>query len=579
MTQRLFDSSSTFHSTTRRRFLTAGAGATATALTGTRLTFPSGTLAQDAGDGTVSTPMASPIPGSDIVEETSISELRAGLDRQDFSVTEIVEASLARIGAMDAQGPALNAMIELNPDALEIAAQLDDELRQGRPRGPMHGIPVVLKDIFATADNMSTTTGSLALIQNTVVRDAFIVEQMRNAGMVILGKSNLSEWSNYRGALPSGWSSRGGQTVNPYVTTHTPWGSSSGSAVAVAASYTPVSLGSETDGSIICPASACGVVGMKPTVGLVSRQGVLGISFSQDSPGPMGRSVADVAAMLEVMVGYDPEDMAYGAMANYFPAAQFPEFPVPDPGTRTYVQMLDSSNLEGVRVGVVRSMFGFDPDTDVHVESAIEAMREAGAEIVDDVLIEAQWAVMDGLGEALVLSTEFTYTVQSFLDNYMPGGPMMTIQDIVDFYWEHAEETNFLGWVDGLSEALAVSPEAIYDPYYQDQLALNHTLTREQGIDLVMNEQNLDVLVAPSSGIATEIDGGEFRGATTQVPAIAGYPSLTLPVGYTNGLPTGMHMFGRAFSERKLLRYAHGLESTLNIRRPPQYLPELPVAE
>jgi amidase len=549
-------------------------------LSGATLTFPRGTTlsaqtpdAPGVSDGTGGgyTPRA----GNDIIEEASVAGLRAALDQQEFSITDMVEASLNRIEEMDLQGPGLNAMIQLNPEALDIAGQLDEELRQGQKRGPLHGIPVVLKDIFATADAMLTTSGSLALADNAVIQDAFIVEQMRNAGMIILGKSNMTEWSNFRGAgEPSGWSSRGGQTVNPHVTSHTASGSSTGSAVAVAASYTPLSVGAETDGSIICPASACGIVGLKPTVGLVSRQGSLGISFSQDSPGPMGRSVSDVAYLLEVLAGYDPMDMAFGEMAGSFSAARFVEFPVPDPGTRSYVKSLDSAGLAGARVGVVRSLFGVDPVADAHVEDAILAMREAGAEIIDDIYIESYGAIMDGISEGNVLAAEFTYGFQQFLSTYMPDGPISSMEDVVNFYREHAEETMFYGEDDGLVNAMYMSPDAIYEDWYLEALASNHTYTREEGIDLVMDEHDLNVLVAPSAGMPTELYS-EFLGSSTQIAAMAGYPSLTLPIGYTNGLPAGLHMFGRAFSERKILRYAYALEQILSVRRPPAYFSDV----
>ena len=557
----------------RRRFLGA---AGATALTGTRLTFPSASAQTPVGsDGTHGGYTRR--SGDEIVEETSVAELRTALDNQEFSIADVVEASLARIEGLDQQGPSLNAMIEVNPDAMDIAETLDEELRAGRVRGPLHGIPVVLKDIFATADSMLTTTGSLALMENQAIADAFIVQQMRDAGMVILGKGNLSEWSNYRGnGLPNGWSSRGGQTVNPYVTSYNAWGSSTGPSVSVAASYTPLAVGAETDGSIICPASASGVVGLKPTVGLVSRQGSIGISFSQDSPGPIGRSVKDVAYLLEVLAGYDPEDMAYGELGTSFPWSTFPEFPVPDPGSRSYVKGLDSAGLEGVRVGVVRSFFGFDPVADIHADDAIRAMGEAGAEIVDDLYMETYAEFYDGIGEGNVMAAEFTFGLHDFLTTYMPDGPMRTIDDIVDFYWAHPEETQFWGEGDGLLLAQRMSPDSIYEPWYIDQLALNHSLTREQGIDLLMDENDLDVLVAPSCAIATDLYSGDFTGSSTQAAAMAGYPSLTMPVGYENGLPAGIHLFGRAYSERKILRYAYALEQELNIRRAPSYLAEVP---
>jgi amidase len=556
---------------------TAAGAAAGTFVSGSILTFPRAASAQDSGDGTQGG--FTRREGEDIIVETSVADLRSGLDHQEFTIADIVETALARITAMDEDGPGLNAMIEVNPDAMDIAAQLDEELRAGSKRGPLHGIPVVVKDIFATADSMLTTSGSLALMENVVVRDAFVIEQMRNAGMVILGKTNMSEWSNFRGSGgPNGWSSRGGLTVNPYITTHSAWGSSTGSAVAVAASYSPLGIGGETDGSIICPAAACGVVGLKPTVGLVSRQGVMGNSMSQDSPGPIGRSVRDVAYMLEVLAGYDPEDSAFGEMADSFPWSRFPEFPIPDPGTRSYVKALDSAGLQGTRVGVVRSLFGFDAEVDRHVEDALVAMKEAGAEIVDDVYMESYETIYDGVSEGNVLLAEFPCVLQQFLANYMPDGPVMSIEDIVNFYWENQESTQFYDETDGLLQAMYLGTEAIYEQWYLDSLVTSHTLTREEGIDKAMDEMQLDVLVAPSTSLPADLYGGESFGSSTQIASMAGYPSLTLPVGYSNELPAGMHLFGRAFSERKLLRYAYALEQMLDARRPPEYLTELPGA-
>ncbi len=562
------------HRTTRRRLLaTSGA----LALTGTRISFPRASAQTPEASGSDGTSGGfTRRSGDDIIVETSVADLREALDNQEFSIEHVVEASLARIEALDQQGPTLNAMIELNPDALEIAARLDEELRAGQIRSPLHGIPVVLKDVFATADSMLTTSGSLAMVDNRAIADAFVVQQMRDAGMVILGKGNMTEWSNFRGnGMPNGWSSRGGLTVNPYVTSHSAWGSSTGPAVAVAASYAPLSIGVETDGSIICPAAASGVVGMKPTVGLVSRRGTMAVSFSQDSPGPIGRTVKDVAYLLEVMAGYDPDDIAFGELGTTFPWANFPEFPVPDQGARSYVKTLDSAGLEGTRVGVVRSFFGFDPEADRHTEDALRAMREAGAEIVDDLYMETYGEFQDAIGEGNVIAAEFTYNLHQFLSTYTPDGPIFTIDDILAFYWDHQEETEFWGEGDGLLIAQDTSPDAIYEDWYLEQLELNHTLTREQGIDLLMDDNDLDVLVAPTCGIPTEAWANDFPGSSTQASSMAGYPSITLPVGYTNGLPAGMHLFGRAFSERKLLRYAYALEQMLDIRRAPGYLAEV----
>lgn len=514
------------------------------------------------------------IAASDMLEEVSIADIRTAYDDGSFSIVEYVEATLERINAMDSRGPALNAVIEMNPDVMDIAEQLDAEARRGEIRGPLHGVPVLVKDVFASADAMRTTAGSLALAENEVVRDAFLVEQLRNAGAVLIGKTNMSEWSNFTGNGPAGWSSRGGQTVNPYITDHTAWGSSTGSAVAVSASYVPLAIGVETDGSILCPASACGVVGMKPTVGLVSRSGGIPISFTQDSPGPIGRSVEDVAYMLSAIAGYDPEDMAFGHMASYAPAARFSDFPVQDVGGIDYTKALDPNGLKGARIGVCRGMFGFDPETDVHVEEAIVAMAEAGAEIIEDVYMDASYILADGINEGNMMIVEFAWGIQNFIDTYMPHGPMTSLLDIVNFNAENAMYTLPLGGEDGLAVPLYTG--TIDDQWYLDLVHSNVTTARDQGIDMAMDTHDLDAMIAPTTGLPTPFSNLQFLGSTSQVPSMAGYPSITLPVGFSRGLPAGMHMFGRAFSEETLLKLAYALEQMLQARRPPTYLDTAP---
>lgn len=514
------------------------------------------------------------IAGSDMVKEVGVAELRASYDDGEFSIPEYVEATLARIDSMDQTGPSLRAVIELNPGVMDIAEQLDEEARRGQIRGPLHGVPILVKDVFASVDAMRTTSGSIALVENEVIRDAFLVEQLRNAGAVLIGKTNLSEWSSFTGNGPAGWSSRGGQTVNPYITDHTAWGSSTGSAVAVAASYVPLAVGVETDGSIICPASACGVIGLKPTVGLVSRSGSIPITFTQDSPGPIGRTVEDVAYMLNALVGYDPEDMAFGTMARFAPAARFDAFPVQAAGGVDYTRALDLDGLKGARIGVCRDMFGFDPVTDTLVEDAIAAMEEAGAEIIEDVYMDASYLLSDGIDEANMMIVEFAWGIQNFIDTYMPGGPMTSLQDIVNFNVEHSMETLPFGGEDGLNASLYAG--TIEDPWYLDLVERNVTTARDQGIDMVMDGQDLDALIAPATGLPTPLDNLVFLGSSARVPSMAGYPSLTLPVGFAGGLPAGMHMFGRAFSEETLLKLAYSLEQILQARKPPMYLERAP---
>jgi amidase len=532
---------------------------------------------------TVATPTSPPAPSvaaGDMLEEVSVPALRRHLEQRDFSIVELTQAALDRIAAMDRQGPELGAVIEANPEALDIAARLDKEAREGRVRGPLHGIPVLVKDIFATHDHMRTSAGSLALAENTVVGDAFLIARMREAGAIVLGKANLTEFSNFKGnGGASGWSARGGQTRNPYVLSHSAWGSSSGSAVSVAASYVPLSIGAETDGSILCPAAACGVVGIKPTVGLVSRRGGIPISYTQDSPGPMARSVEDAALLLNVIAGHDAEDWAYGEFASYAPAAWMSGTPVPDTGTVDYTRSLDPDGLRGARIGVCRSLFGFDPACDELMETAIQAMRDAGAEVIDELYIGAVEILADGTNEYTVLVTEFAHGIQEFITGYMPDGPITSLADIVDFNYEHADRELLYGDQAVLEEALNVG--TLWDEAYQSALGANLSLSRDEGIDFLMDEHQLDAVIAPTAGIPTPLDpyGDVFMGSSARLAAVAGYPSITVPIGHYNAMPAGMHLFGRAFSEETLIRLAFGLEQTLQARETPSYLAEPPLGD
>jgi len=513
------------------------------------------------------TPAVQRVDPATVIEESSVSELRGYLDEGAFTIVELVEACVDRIEELDRGETGLNAVIELNPDAVKIAGELDRELWEGSSRGPLHGIPVMLKDIIATADRMRTTAGSLALEGNNVVKDAFIVERLRDAGAVILGKTNLTEWSNFMGSSGrSGWSTRGGQTVNPYHLDHSPSGSSSGSAVAVAASYVPLAIGSETNASIISPASTCGVVGLKPTVGLTSRAGVIPISFSQDSLGSMARSVTDAAIMLSVIAGFDEDDPSAGVAEDSSPAAALSRTEIAALGTVDYAAALDPDALRGSRIGVCRSLFGFAPEVDAIAEMAIEVMEKAGAEIIEDVYV----GYLDP-SPYVVLLTEFAYGLTGFLDTYMPNGPVGTIQEIVDFNFEHADEELSVTDQSGLTDALGAG--SIEDPYYLETRALRQASIRDEGIDLVMDELRLDALVAPTAALAASFSGGGSGGSSAEPPCIAGYPSLTLPIGLSGGLPAGLHFFGRAFSEETLLKLAYSLEQALPPREPPTYIP------
>lgn len=509
-----------------------------------------------------------PTPGDDIVREISVDNIRLGYEEGDFSISEFTEASLQRIEAMDGQGSILRAMIELNPDALRIAEELDQELRDGKSRGPMHGVPVVIKDVFATADQMETNAGSRSMAGTIATRDAFIVERMREAGMVILGKSNLTEWSGFRPVL-YGWSPLGGLSVNPNVTTQTTWGSSSGSAAAVAASYAPVSVGVETDGSILCPASACGVVGIKPTVGLTSREGGIGNGYTLDSPGVMGRSVADAAAMLSVVAGLDVNDVAFGAHANVFPAGTDYANLVHPTGVRDYTRAIVDGGLEGVRIGVVRSYWGGDLEADRHAENALLALEFAGAELVEDIYPDAIGILQGNYAAGETMGIEFPALFDRFLTDYAADGPVQGLEDVVQWYNENPDESQWAWDADPLSYSLWAPEE-----WGENHLSWIETLTtaaRRQGIDAVMDQYELDAMVAPTCALATQWDNISHFWASSQLAASAGYPSVTLPIGYTENLPAGLHIFGRAFSERKLIRYAAELERTLQARVAPEF--------
>lgn len=504
----------------------------------------------------------------DIARETSIDEIRRAYDVGEYTISEFVESCLRRISQLDQAGPWLDAMIELNPDAERIAEELDTELAAGRSRGPLHGIPVVVKDVFATNDQMETTAGSLAMVGTRASRDAFIVERMREAGMVILGKTNLTEWSGYRPVL-YGWSSRGDLTVNPYVTTQTTWGSSSGSAVAVAASYAPVAVGLETDGSIICPASACGVVGIKPTVGLTSRQGILLNGYTLDSPGVMGRSVADAAALLSVIAGYDPEDIAFGEHAQHFPAGErYSDF-VQQPGKRDYRRAITDDGLDGVRIGVVRGYWGFSEEADRHAENALLALAEAGAELIEDVTPPGLYEI--GFGEAgLVMGIEFPRILKQYLSTYAPGGEITSLEDLAGWYEEHPDIIQWAYEDDPFYLSQFSEPE--WSKFHVEMITSLHTASRRRGIDGAISRHNLDALVAPTCALPTHWTTTQHYWSSSSLAATAGYPSITVPIGYTEHLPAGLHFFGAPFTERRLIRYAAVLERELQARVAPEYL-------
>lgn len=497
------------------------------------------------------------------VEEATIADLQAALVAGRVTAQRLVELYLERIEALDRQGPALHSILEINPDAMAVARSLDEERATTGPRGPLHGIPILLKDNIATADAMQTTAGSLALVGARVPRDAFVAKKLRAAGAVILGKANLSEWANFRSDhSSSGWSGRGGQVHNPYVLDRSPCGSSSGSAVAVAASLAAASLGSETDGSILCPSAVNGVVGIKPTVGLTSRAGVIPISHTQDTIGPHARTVADAATLLSAIVGVDARDSATQGSAGKFHG--------------DYTQFLQADGLRGARIGVSRNKyFGYSPKTDAVINTAIEHMRELGAIIVDPAHIPTAQQMSTSEAEFTLMLHEFKADLNAYLAE-LTGTPVRTLADVIAFNNAHASEEMPYFAQDIFEKAQETT--SLDAPEYVAALAETLRLSRQEGIDAVMEAHQLDALVMPTGSPSWCIDpvnGDHFTGASSQPAAMAGYPAISVPVGYVFGLPVGITFMGRAYSEPTLIKLAYAFEQATKARRVPQYLPTL----
>lgn len=502
-------------------------------------------------------PAAAPVKPFEL-EETTIAELQEAMRSGKHTSRSITEAYLERIQDVDKQGAALNSIIELNPDALAIADDLDKERKAGRVRGPLHGIPILIKDNIDTGDRMLTTAGSLALVGQSAPRDAYIVEKLRESGAVILGKTNLSEWANIRSKnSTSGWSGRGGLTRNPFALDRNPSGSSSGSGAAVSANLCAAAIGTETDGSIISPAAACGLVGIKPTVGLLSRSGIIPISHSQDTPGPMARTVADAAALLSALIGMDPRD----AVTNDSRGKTVPD----------YTAFLKADALRGARVGVVRRYFGSNEPLDKLMAAAIDAITHGGATVIDPVDITTIPQL--GAAEIIVLLFELKADLNRYLaERVLKDGPR-TLADVIKFNEANrATEMPYFGQ-DRFLEAEAKGP--LTTKVYQDALTKNHQLAREQGIDAAMKKHKLDALIAPSripAWLTDLINGDRSSGSCTTLPAVAGYPHITVPAGYVHGLPVGISFFGAAWSEPKLISLAYAFEQLTKFRRAPKFL-------
>jgi amidase len=505
--------------------------------------------------------------GEEALVETSVADLGGYLARGEVTSAALVAAATRRVERYDTL---YGAVIEINPEAPALAEALDAELAAGQARGPLHGMPVLLKDVVATGDQMLTTSGALALEHNAVVGDAAIVKRLRDAGAVILGKANMTEWSNVRsGGQVSGLSGRGGQTRNPYDARMSTWGSSSGSAAAVALNYVPFAIGVETNGSIVCPAAACGIVGLKPTVGLVSRVGVMPVSYTWDSPGPMASSVAAVAAVMNVIAGYDPDDPAYGELGWSSPASTVGGSPVPEYGQIDYMQALDPEALRGARLGICWQMWGIDDDADEIAQAVVQRLAdEAGVEIVEGVEIAPLLDEDMIAGSPEMVNAEFDYGTRTFFDRYTPDGPVMSLADVVAWNDEHAAEVLAEVGQEGLAEA--ESAFSLDDPEYLEILSNITTNARDNGMDAAMDEHELDAFIAPTVAVPREIGSGEFPGSASKASAISGYPAITIPMGYVRGLPVGLYLCGRACSEERLLGLAYAIEQMLPVRVPPK---------
>jgi amidase len=493
-------------------------------------------------------------------EEFTIAQLQQGYDNGDFTVTDVVQAYIDRIEAIDDSGPMLNAVIQTNPDALAIAAQLDAELKDGKKRGPMHGVPVLLKDNIDTHDQMATTAGSRALAGSHPLQDSYIAMKLREAGAVILGKANLSEWANFRGNLSSsGWSGVGGQTKNPYVLDRNPCGSSSGSGVAVSANLTMIAIGTETNGSIVCPSTANGIVGIKPTVGLLSRSGIVPISFTQDTPGPMARTVRDAAIALGVMTGIDPADSKTAASEGE--------------ALTDYTPFLKEDGLNGKKLGWFTSARGSHFKVDTLMQNVVEHLRSLGAEVVE---IDNIYDREAGSLSFELMLYEFKDGLNKYFASLGENAPVKSVEQLIEFNRnDHIE----LRYYDQELLIEAQAKGSVESAGFIAILEKMNRLVRDEGIDKVMKEHNLDAFIAPTGAPAWKTDlinGDSFHVSSSSPAAMAGYPNITLPMGFIDGLPVGISFFGRAWSEPLLIEIAFAFETSTKQRRAPAFIPVWP---
>jgi amidase len=489
--------------------------------------------------------------------EMDIAQIQQGYKNGAYTIKDVVQCYLDRINEIDKNGPALNSIIQVNPDAIHIAEELDQEMSQGIIRGPLYGIPVILKDNIDTHDKMATTGGSRALINSYPIKDSYVARHLREAGAVIIGKANLSEWANFRGQLStSGWSGAGGQTKNPYVLSRNPCGSSSGSAVAVSANLTILAIGTETDGSIVCPSQTNGIVGIKPTVGLVSRSGVIPISYTQDTPGPMARTVRDAAICLGVLAGIDSTDEKTLASKGKF--------------HKDYTQFLKEDGLKGKRIGLYKVPLGINYKVDSLMYHAVSYLKQQGAEVID--IKEISSAEVGNYSFEIMLY-EYKDGLNKYFQSLGPDSPIKSVEELIKFNQSDSIELKYFNqrYLEMAQEKGDITEEA-----YQETLAKMIKGSREEGIDRVMNENNLDAIIAPTGGpawITDLINGDYFQLGSSSPAAQAGYPSITVPMGYIDELPVGISFFGRAWSEPLLLEIAYAYEKGTKHRKVPGFIP------
>ncbi len=556
----------------RRSFLqtafVGGAGAALGSLAPAMSAARASSLTAPASAGSEQEPRAAEVKSFEL-DEITITQLQEGMKSGKFTARSLVEKYASRIDEidkpidkqLDKRGPAVNSILELNPDAPAIADALDQERKAKGARGPLHGIPVLIKDNIATADKMMTTAGSLALLGAKPPKDSFVAQKLRAAGAVILGKTNLSEWANIRSShSTSGWSGRGGLTRNPYALDRNPCGSSSGTGAGISANLCAVGIGTETDGSIVCPSSANGLAGIKPTVGLVSRSGIIPISHTQDGAGPMCRTVRDAAILLGALTGVDSEDSATGASQGK--------------SYSDYAQFCDPNGLKGARIGVARKYAGFSDPVDALLEQSLDALKKAGATLVDPADIETLGKFGDS--ELLVFLYELKADLNAYLARLGPGAPVHTLKDIIDFNERNRQKEMPYFGQDMFIKSEAKGP--LTEKEYLDALAKNHQLARVEGIDALMDKHKLDAIVAPTGGpawLTDLVNGDAFAGGSSNAAAVAGYPNINVTAGFISGLPVGISFFGRAWSEPTLIRIAYAFEQTTKARQAPRFLPSI----